>query len=120
MAAAEINRSLTDCEEDGLTNSYLTTLNIKPDAGDIYVISDLHLAAGLERDSKYSGTENFFYDEFFLRFIRQILSGNKFSWLVINGDFIDFLRIVNIPVKKEEFELWQDQLIKVGISKITS
>jgi UDP-2,3-diacylglucosamine pyrophosphatase LpxH len=117
MAVAEISRILPVCEEEGLTNSYLTTLNIKPDAGDIYVISDLHLAAGLERDSKYSGTENFFYDDLFLRFIRQILSGNKFCWLVINGDFIDFLRIVKIPAEKEEFELWQDQLIKVGINK---
>lgn len=117
MAGTDINSILVGCEEEGLTSAYHSKLKIPSAEGDIYVISDLHLAAGIEQDSKYSGTENFFYDEFFLRFIRQLISGNKFSWLVINGDFIDFLRIVNIPGEIEEFELWKDFLKKIGINK---
>jgi UDP-2,3-diacylglucosamine pyrophosphatase LpxH len=108
---------LTGCEESGLTSPYLSTLKIPSAEGDIFVISDLHLAAGLEDDSKYSGTENFFYDESFSRFIQHIKRKYRNNWLVINGDFIDFLRITNIPEKQEDFELWQDYLNKIGINK---
>jgi len=62
-------------------------------------------------------TENFFYDEIFSRFIQHIKSKNKNSWLVINGDFVDFLRITNVPKKQEDFEFWQDSLNKIGINK---
>lgn len=105
------------CEEMGLTSPYLSALKISPAEGDIYVISDLHLAAGIEQDSKYSGTENFFYDEPFLRFIQHIKQKNKNNWLTINGDFIDFLRITNIPEKQEDFMVWQNWLNKIGINK---
>ena len=117
MTGTDINRILPNCEDEGLTYPYLSALEILSGEGEIYVISDLHLAAGIEQDSKYSGTENFFYDEFFLRFIQYIKAKNKNNWLVINGDFIDFLRITNIPNKQEDFELWQDHLNKIGINK---
>jgi len=108
---------LADCEKMGLTSPYLSALNIPSTEGDIYVISDLHLAAGKDRDSKFSGTENFFYDGPFYRFIRHLKSINKNNWLTINGDFIDFLRITNIPEKPEDFVLWQDYLSIIGINK---
>jgi UDP-2,3-diacylglucosamine pyrophosphatase LpxH len=108
---------LSACEEKELTSPYLSELKIQSAGKDIYVISDLHLASGIEQDSKYSGTENFFYDEIFARFIQHIKSINKSSWLVINGDFIDFLRITCIPNKQEDFGLWQDYLKKIGINK---
>jgi UDP-2,3-diacylglucosamine pyrophosphatase LpxH len=117
MAGSDIYSVLTGCEEDGLTSAYASALKILSGEEDIYIISDLHLAAGLEEDAKYAGTENFFYNDSFFRFIRYIKSKNKKSWLVINGDFIDFLRITNIPKKQEEFELWHDYLNKVGIIK---
>jgi len=69
FSSTDIIATLTGCEENGLTSPYLSTLEIKSSDGDIYVISDLHLAAGIEQDSKYYGTENFFYDEIFSRFI---------------------------------------------------
>jgi UDP-2,3-diacylglucosamine pyrophosphatase LpxH len=108
---------LTECEEKGLTSAYVSELKIPSDKGDIYVISDLHLAAGMEPDFKYSGTENFFYDEIFFRFIKHTVSTCKNSWLVINGDFIDFLRITNIPEREEDFVRWQDSLNNVSINK---
>jgi predicted phosphodiesterase len=108
---------LSECEEQGLTLPCLSSLKIPSGKEDIYTISDLHLAAGIERDFKFSGTENYFYDEIFSRFIQHIKSKNKKSWLVINGDFIDYLRITNIPKKQEDFELWQDSLRKIGINK---
>jgi UDP-2,3-diacylglucosamine pyrophosphatase LpxH len=114
---SDIITMLTGCEESGLTSAYLSTLKITSDISDIYVLSDLHLAAGLEQDSKYSGTENFFYDEIFSRFIQHIKLKNKNSCLVINGDFIDFLRITNIPERQEDFELWQYYLGNIGINK---
>jgi UDP-2,3-diacylglucosamine pyrophosphatase LpxH len=117
MDISDTYNKLTVCEEDGLTSPYLSMLNLQSSGEDIYILSDLHLADGLEKDSKYSGTENFFYDEFFYRFIRHIVSPNKNSWLVINGDFIDFLRIIKLPQKPEDFELWRYYLHKIGINK---
>jgi hypothetical protein len=67
MTGSEYISMLAGCEDEGLTSPYLSSLKLDPADEDIYVISDLHLAAGLEQDSKYSGTENFFYDEFFYR-----------------------------------------------------
>jgi UDP-2,3-diacylglucosamine pyrophosphatase LpxH len=117
MARYNIKPMITECEEKGLTSSYIPELKIPSATGDIYVISDLHLAAGIERDFKYSGTENFFYDEIFSRFIKHTVSINKNTWLVINGDFIDFLRITNIPERQEDFVRWQYSLNNISISK---
>ena len=117
MTRSDIIAMLNGCEEKGVTSPYLSTLKMPSSGGDIYVISDLHLAAGLEKDSKYSGTENFFYDEIFSRFIQHIKQNNTNSWLVINGDFIDFLRITSIPEIQEDFELWTEYLHKIGIDK---
>jgi len=108
---------IKECEEKGLTSSYISELIIPSAKGDIYVISDLHLAAGIEPDFKYYGTENFFYDEIFSRFIKHTVSINKNAWLVINGDFIDFLRITNIPEREEDFVSWQDSLNNISINK---
>jgi UDP-2,3-diacylglucosamine pyrophosphatase LpxH len=117
LIGSDITALLSGCEENGITSPYLSELNISSTEGDIYVISDLHLAAGIEQDSKYSGTENFFYDETYSRFIQHIKSKNKKSWLVINGDFVDFLRISNIPTSPDDFERWQEYLSKIGIFK---
>lgn len=86
---------------------------------DIFVVSDLHLASGLQADGNYNGTENFFADESLGRFLdslRQKANGKKMI-LVINGDFIDFLRIRNIPVSDEDFEEWSLLLANMGIDK---
>ena len=84
-----------------------------------YVVSDLHMAAGLNTNGNYDGTENFYYDQSFVRFIdhlQQKLAG-KSGMLVINGDFVDFSRITNRPQTENEFLKWQDALKKIGLEK---
>jgi len=94
-------------------------INVSSNGKNVYVISDLHLAAGCNSDSNYDGTENFFADGAFARFINHVInqSAGTPSLLVINGDFIDFLRIVNIPAKGPDMDIWQQVLQDVGLSK---
>jgi predicted phosphodiesterase len=90
------------------------------DHRDIFVISDLHMAAGLNSNGNYDGTENFFADQSLARFLlhlKTIKRVDKKGLLIINGDFIDFLRIRNIPVTHDEFEEWSRNLQRIGITK---
>jgi len=85
----------------------------------VYVLSDLHLAAGLNTSGNYEGTENFYADQSFDRFLNHLqetVSG-KGGILVINGDFIDYLRIRNIPSTEDELRCWQEILENIGIQK---
>ena len=91
------------------------------DGDDIFVISDLHMGAGLQTDGNYTGNENFFADQSFSRFIEQLTAkaaGNK-KLLVINGDLVDFLRITDIPLTVEAIGQWEQLLHAIGISKST-
>jgi UDP-2,3-diacylglucosamine pyrophosphatase LpxH len=83
------------------------------------VISDLHLAAGINASSNYQGTENFFADQSFARFIDHIdnKKPSAKSILVINGDFIDFLRICDYPSSDKHFANWEEILSIAGIHK---
>ncbi|HET6511484.1 MAG TPA: hypothetical protein VFH43_04790, partial [Candidatus Kapabacteria bacterium] len=84
---------------------------------EVYVISDLHLARGRDTSGNYSGTENFFYDDEFARFLTKIdrSSEGEPALLVINGDFVDFLRVTDIPSSRESLEEWSRFLLRVGI-----
>ncbi len=84
----------------------------------IYIISDLHLAGGINKNGNFRGTENFYADHSFERFITHLQTkvANEKAVLVINGDFIDFLRITDLPTD-DEFSLWQEMLEDVGIKK---
>lgn len=86
---------------------------------DVFVISDLHLSTGKGLDGKYYGTENFFYDSAFSRFLNFLQNElkEKKGILVINGDFIDFLRIIITPQTDNEFDEWHSVLSDAGISK---
>jgi len=109
-----------DITQNAETAAYGTKLLDYRFAGrDIYVISDLHIAAGLQSDGNYTGDENFFADRSFGRFIDHLISNNTSTaaLLIINGDLIDFLRICNIPEKQQDFEKWSALLAKIGISK---
>ena len=86
---------------------------------EIFVISDLHLASGLNASKNYDGTENFFTDDAFVRFIDHLQArqtGTR-ALLLINGDFIDFLRIRNIPATDADFQTWELLLSRLGIQK---
>src|SRR3989338_5490429 len=58
---------------------------------DVIIISDLHLNEGVN-----SPNEDFFYDEEFSRFLKSLKKKTK---LIINGDFVDFLQVVELPTK---------------------
>src|ERR1700722_5230131 len=92
-------------------------LNLPP--CEIFLISDLHIARGEGTDGLYSGTENFFYDNAFSRFLDycQAQSADKKAVLIINGDFIDFLRIIFLNREWEslDFKGWSVKLEKVSI-----
>ena len=94
-------------------------IKISSKGQDVFVISDLHLAAGFNTNSNYDGTENFFADDAFSRFINYTITAlaGASSLLIINGDFIDFLRIRNIPETSQDFAIWQQALKDTGIDK---
>jgi UDP-2,3-diacylglucosamine pyrophosphatase LpxH len=98
---------------------------IRISSGDkeIFVISDLHMAAGLNANGNYDGTENFFADKSLSRFldhIRRLIPENRKGLLIINGDFVDFLRIRNIPRTSQEFISWEEILSQLGIDRSSS
>jgi UDP-2,3-diacylglucosamine pyrophosphatase LpxH len=90
-----------------------------PSDAEIVVISDLHMSSGARRDGKYEGTENFFADEAFARFASHIRDGlrsrKRRGILVINGDFVDLLRVVRIPKEPAEFDAWKAILDSLGV-----
>jgi UDP-2,3-diacylglucosamine pyrophosphatase LpxH len=93
-------------------------VSIEMDNREVFVISDLHIAAGLNENGNYDGTENFFADESLSRFLNHLKfkkSQAKKGLLIINGDFVDFLRIRNIPRSREDFENWSSILTNLGI-----
>jgi UDP-2,3-diacylglucosamine pyrophosphatase LpxH len=95
-------------------------VSIGMDDREVFVISDLHLAAGLNENGNFDGTENFFADNSFSRFLLHLTNrktGNKKGLLIINGDFVDFLRIRNIPHTSEDFKTWSDILSDLGIPR---
>ena len=72
---------------------------------EIFVVSDLHIASGRDEAGVYPGTENFFADESFKRFL-EFANKNKQSakaLLIINGDIFDFLRITEYPGKGRKY-----------------
>lgn len=84
----------------------------------VFVISDLHMAAGRKENGNFDGTENFYADASFVRFLdalQQQLTSRR-GLLIINGDFIDFLRICTVP-KEKDLPGWQHMLQQAGITK---
>lgn len=93
-------------------------VQLASDGRDIFVTSDLHLAAGRTPDGRFRGTENFFADEAYARFLTYAKTvATKKPILIINGDFIDFLRIKETPETDAEFGIWSNELRAIGIAK---
>ena len=69
---------------------------------EIFVVSDLHIAAGKDRAGVYDGTENFFANQAFARFLSYANKNKKTpnAVLIINGDIFDFIRIRDHPGKQ--------------------
>lgn len=124
-APSEIPDLLVRCEQAGLAPRYGEPLvPVDSRSGDIFVVSDLHLAAGRQSDGTYGGTENFFADSSFRRFLQHAHHSAQphQALLVINGDFIDFLRVrgvseANHGLTQQEFRVWQDLLARIGIHR---
>jgi UDP-2,3-diacylglucosamine pyrophosphatase LpxH len=110
---------LAQCEADAPEPARI--MEIPAPGEDIIIVSDLHISAGRTVDGSYGGTENFFADESFARMLTYV-QGNRAdkrgrsSVLVINGDFIDFLRIVSVPESDADFLEWQNILVSIGIT----
>ncbi len=84
---------------------------------DVFVVSDLHLAEGVGPDGQNEGTENFFADGAFQRFLEHAhdhLPEGRKAVLMINGDFVDFMRIMHAPEHEEDFEAWAAILAQLG------
>jgi len=115
-----VSELLTNCETNGTAKPYMMDCgNIESDGKEVIVISDFHIAAGKGEEGKYAGTENYFADGTFTRFLDHIKlkALDKKAILVINGDFIDFLRIVDYPQNQYELYKWQTLLSTIGIQK---
>jgi UDP-2,3-diacylglucosamine pyrophosphatase LpxH len=124
-SSTEIAKLLVECEATGLAPPYVfseksnTIAQVSTAGAEIIVISDLHLADGPRSDGRYNGTENFFCDESFRRFLRehQARTSSSRSMLIINGDFIDFLRVIYVPRRDAEFVAWKELLLSIGIER---
>lgn len=84
---------------------------------EIFVVSDLHLADGVGSDGQYEGTENFFADTSFQRFLDHAhdhLAAGRSALLAINGDFVDFMRIMHVP-EEEDRGTWAHILAQLGL-----
>jgi UDP-2,3-diacylglucosamine pyrophosphatase LpxH len=95
-------------------------VSIEMDDREVFVISDLHIAAGLNENGNFDGTENFFADASFSRFLLHLTTRKtpgKKGLLIINGDFVDFLRIRNIPKTPEDLKTWSNILRDLGIPR---
>ena len=118
----EIAGLLLRCEDEGVAPRYRSgesdPVRLETGGADIFVVSDLHAAGGRNNSGVFGGTENFYADVAFRRFLdhaHHSLDG-KSGVVVINGDFVDFLRIVSVP-EPGEIGIWRQMLREVGIHK---
>ncbi len=132
--APDMADMLLSCEENGLAPQYVIAaeqtagsdadeasviLPISSDGRDIFVVSDLHLASGRGRDGNFDGCENFFFDASFHRFLKRSndpLAGRK-AILIINGDFVDFLRVTYVPGRERGLGKWQKFLKRIKLRR---
>lgn len=95
--------------------------HVAAEGGDILIISDLHVGGGMNPGGIFGGTENFFADASLARMLNHVdekiaAKGKGSGLLVINGDFVDFLRIISVPDTGEDFQRWEAALRSVGMT----
>ncbi len=117
---SNIIKLLLECENESGAASYSEKeVQMQLTQTDFYIISDLHLGEGIQSNFSYQGTENFFADSSFKRFVEYLIANKSYpnSTLIINGDFVDFMRIASFPNSDKEFENWKNILDEIGINK---
>lgn len=128
---ANIEDVLLHCEQSGLAPEYVCSndqdqpeviVPISSGGRDIFVVSDLHLATGQGRDGRYDGSENFFFDASFHRFLKQAQESleSRKAILIINGDFVDFLRVTYVPGAERGLSKWQKFLRRTKLRRRTN
>ncbi len=113
-------RLLLSCEQSGLARPYgEPVVRLDSEGREVFVVSDLHVASGKDAGGRFSGLENFFADAPFERFVRYCRNetAKRGLILVINGDFVDFLRITEYPRTAEDYHEWRLLLEHVGIRR---
>ena len=114
---AAIAQLLQQCEQNGTAPAYAGRIAMESRGRDVVIISDLHMSAGRGLDGNYSGTEDFFADAGFVRFIESLGgAAQRKTILVINGDFVDFLRVTALPDGPNDFGEWSALLERLGIT----
>lgn len=81
-------------------------LHIKSEDGSVIVLSDFHMGEGFLREKRvFARGENFFQDDSFHAFMHYLIrlgeTSQKRTTLIINGDFMDFIRVRSLPKKRE-------------------
>ena len=117
--SAAVNHLFAEWEAAPANTYGADVVDIKFSGGNVFVISDLHIGAGLSGDGIYDGLENFLADQAFDRFLEWAhhRSAGRSAVLVINGDFVDFIRIVTLPTNEADFVYWHDTLARLGIER---
>jgi UDP-2,3-diacylglucosamine pyrophosphatase LpxH len=127
---------LLHCEERGLAPDYIhvnhskagqfinsegqeTVVPISCEGREVFLVSDLHLAAGRGLDGRYDGCENFFFDGSFHRFLKSAeqKASPRPAVLIINGDFVDFLRVTYTPGSERGLSRWQRRLRRLRLRR---
>jgi len=122
----EGTKILLHCEENGDAPNYVKSIdtykeekrpifrqmfpvrtepvNYDAEKGEVFVVSDLHIASGRNSAGVYRGTENFFADDSFGRFLEyaHTVKKTRSGTLLINGDVFDFLRVTEFPGKMKK------------------
>src|SRR5574341_1463479 len=98
-------------KSDILLDSLEADVVVEQEACNLVIISDLHISEGyLQTRRAYSRAERFFSDEAFQNFLEKIHSENRRAAgtasakplkLIINGDFLDFVRAKSVPDERE-------------------
>ncbi len=89
----------------------------------VLIVSDLHMSEGYSPQTfRWKRIENFAFDKAFAEFLGNKSEGirrdGSHGWLIINGDFIDYLRIISTPKSQEDLEEWKNVLEKVTGSRL--
>jgi UDP-2,3-diacylglucosamine pyrophosphatase LpxH len=100
-----------------------TDIHVDHERCDLVVISDLHAGEGYSpARHAYSRGENFFEDEAFRNFLQNLgdeaQSRCRPVKLVINGDFLDFVRARSTPTGRER-EMFRRYFRRLGLIKAT-